>query len=63
MCLDHDGTTGSYFQNDQHGVLYTDPNLDLVVESEHSLISSQDKSFKPLNQIPMSELPSYSPPK
>ncbi len=49
-----------YFQNDQHGVLYTDPNLNLVIDSEHSLISSQDKSYKPLNQIPKSELPTYT---
>lgn len=50
--------TDYYHPEDEYGVSFNDPILDIELPSEQVIISSQDKSFVPLNEIPENQLPS-----
>ena len=50
--------TDYYYPEDQYGIAYNDPFLDIKFPSDQVIISSQDKSFLPLKDVPKNLLPS-----
>ncbi len=49
-----------YFPDDQFGVSYKDPSLNLKYDSDNAFMSSLDEGYLPLDQIPEIELPIYN---
>lgn len=52
--------TDYYYPKDQHGVLFSDPELGIEFSSSKIIISEQDKNFLPLNEIPKRCLPRFN---
>lgn len=49
--------TDYYFPEDQHGIQFLDPELNMEIPSKSLIMSTQDKSFLPLSRIKKNYLP------
>ena len=48
-----------YFQEDEHGVIWSDPQIGVEWPAQDPILSDKDKSFSRLSEIPENLLPVY----
>jgi len=55
--------TDFYFPEDEHGVLWNDPELGIAWDIADPLLSAKDRAYLPLRKIAKEKLPRYQLPR